>query len=720
MSKMKRSAYLTTSLAIKTLANLSKADIVIHGEDNIPSGPVIFVINHFTRIETFLLPYHIYQLTHIPVRSLAASSLFKGGLSKFFDMVGVISTKDPKRDELILKGLLTGEENWILFPEGSMVKTKKTMRKGKYVVSASTGKHEPHTGAASLALRAEFFRKQVLEHEQSSPEAVASFLQQLDIDSCDQLRDKTSSIVPVNLTYYPIRAKENLASSIASKFVKDLPERVIEELMTEGTMLLSGVDLDIRFGKPIPMSGFMDNTTVVRELRNEPKDVLEIPFALDSYMRDTSHGIMLQYMRAIYGMTTINHEHLFASFVKLYPYKKIREKSLISRVFYAASLIADSKNRACNLHRSLKESQIHLLTDDRYSKFKKFLDLALEKKILVKENGFLKRSTTYLSNLIAFHRRRIDNPIEVIANEVEPLKKLQDFIFSIAWRPDFIVKRKIVKYLIQKDQVEYQKDLRKQKDNRTEQYYNGKPYLLKSFSRKIGVVLIHSYLSVPEEVRTLAQYLHRKGFCVYAPRLAGHGTTPMELAKRNYRDWLRSVETGFSILDHMCERVVVGGISVGGCLALDLASRIRGLDGVFTVCSPYKLQDYSTSFMPTMDVWKRILTTVKGDSLKEKFLDFQADNPHVNYGQNPVVGVREVGRFLDHLKERLPEVSQPSLIIHADKDPVVEKQAATNLYDNLGSTQKDLTILSNDRHIIINGEGAGKTHRMIGDFVSGI
>jgi 1-acyl-sn-glycerol-3-phosphate acyltransferase len=154
---MNRSAYYTTGFAIKTFASLSKADVVIEGKENIPDGPKIFVVNHFTRVETLLIPYYIYSLTNVPALSLASDTLFKGPLKKYLEMVGAVSTKDPNRDKTIIKGLLTGLENWIIFPEGRMVKTKKIIGDGSFLVTHEQGRHKPHTGAASLALRAEFF-----------------------------------------------------------------------------------------------------------------------------------------------------------------------------------------------------------------------------------------------------------------------------------------------------------------------------------------------------------------------------------------------------------------------------------------------------------------------------------------------------------------------------------------------------------------------------------
>jgi esterase/lipase/1-acyl-sn-glycerol-3-phosphate acyltransferase len=717
---MNRSAYLTTSLAIKLLSRLSKADIAVHGKENIPAGPTIFVMNHFTRVETFLLPYYISNLTGKPAWSLAASSLFKGGLEKFFDLVGVVSTSDPKRDELIVKSLLTGEANWIIFPEGSMVKTKKIVDDGRYMVAGASGVHEPHTGAAALALKAELYRSHLLDTAGKTPDRLQGMLDALEIESPENIVPEQTTVQPVNLTYYPIRAAENFASSLAAKMVKDIPERMVEEIMIEGTMLLSGVDLDIRFGKPIQMADYLDDQWLQEDMARDGITGYSVSSGLKDRMRKTAYDIMQQYMHDIYAMTTVNHEHLFASLLRSHPFRRIEEIDFKRRVFYGASLISQNEDGEENffLHKSLKEDQGHLLTDDRFQKYENFLELALEKGVVEKYGGYLIRDRSRIADALSFHKIRIDDPIEVMANEVEPLEKFQSIVRSLSWRPTTLLKFCLIRYLLKRENNRYQEDCDKvDQSGEEKRVTGGKPLFLPSFSRRLGVVLIHSYLAVPEEVEALASYLRKRGVWVYAPRLPGHGTSAEDLSRRKYREWFEVVENSYVLMSCICDSVVVGGVAVGGNMALDLAGRVQDVAGVFAICSPFALRNYSTNFMPGRDVWNRILNRMKRGDRNDEFLEYAHGNPHVNYPKNPVAGVKEVGEYLESIEKRYGMITQPALVMQAENNPVVDPGGSKQLYDSIGSADKEFCLLNYDRHVLVNGDGTEKVFKKIGAFI---
>jgi esterase/lipase len=169
-------------------------------------------------------------------------------------------------------------------------------------------------------------------------------------------------------------------------------------------------------------------------------------------------------------------------------------------------------------------------------------------------------------------------------------------------------------------------------------------------------------------------------------------------------------------MDGICDRVIVGGVAVGGSLALSLASRIKEVAGVFAICPPRTLKDYSTKFMPTLDVWDRMLNRLKGEG-EQQFLDFTYGNSHVNYGKNPVAGVHQVGEFLDSMKKNYGAISQPALIIQADENPVVDPAGAQTIYEKLGSREKEYCLLSFNRHVLVEGEDSNRVHRRISDFI---
>jgi esterase/lipase/1-acyl-sn-glycerol-3-phosphate acyltransferase len=713
---LSRFAYRSTGLAIKTIVNISKAEISYHGENNIPAGSNIFVINHFTRLETFLMPYMIFRLTKIPVWSLASFELFKGAFGAYLEKVGALSTKNPDRDRLIVKTLLTGEANWIIFPEGRMVKNKKLIEKGRFMISAAGGKHPPHTGAATLALRTEFYRQRIRKLTAENSDEAEHLAELFQIQDLEPVINGATHIVPVNLTYYPIRVRENILSSLAVRLVDDLPQRIIEELMTEGSMLLSGVDIDVRFGEPIEIFECLQYSPINIDISARRRINFDDPIPSRTRMRIEALKLMQRYMSAIYNLTTVNHDHLFASMLRAMRSKKIDESDLRRRVFLAATHIPQKTNFC--LHRSLQADQVHLLTDDRYHKVKDFMAVALDKGIITQKDNTLVKDPSKFSSPYDFHRARIDNPIEVMANAVEPLTDLQHTINRLASQPGFWIKRKVANYLKDQAVIEFKKDYEEFKvEGETKPMSVGMPFLIKGRSKDLGIVLSHGYMAAPLEVRQLAEYLGRLGFWVYVPRLKGHGTSPEDLATRSYLDWRNSVDHGYAIISNICKRVVAGGFSTGAGLALDLAVRVKAVAGVFAVSAPLRLKDFSSRFAPAVDMWNRLMERARQVGAKKEFVENKPENPHINYSRNPISGVVELDQLMDDLEPRLADLNVPALVVQSRGDPVVDPKGSRKIFELIGTSEKEYLLFNFDRHGILLGEGAQKVHRAIGEFI---
>ena len=56
------------------------------------------------------------------------------------------------------------------------------------------------------------------------------------------------------------------------------------------------------------------------------------------------------------------------------------------------------------------------------------------------------------------------------------------------------------------------------------------------------VVLVHGFSATPREMRPLAEALTARGFAALGVRLPGHGTTPEDLARRNYGEWIATID----------------------------------------------------------------------------------------------------------------------------------------------------------------------------------
>jgi carboxylesterase len=96
----------------------------------------------------------------------------------------------------------------------------------------------------------------------------------------------------------------------------------------------------------------------------------------------------------------------------------------------------------------------------------------------------------------------------------------------------------------------------------------------------IGILLIHGFTATTTEVRLLADNLSKQGYTIHAPLLPGHGTTPDELNKTTYQNWIETVEEAYSFLHQKCPMIFIAGESMGALLSLHLAAKYREISGI--------------------------------------------------------------------------------------------------------------------------------------------
>ena len=100
-------------------------------------------------------------------------------------------------------------------------------------------------------------------------------------------------------------------------------------------------------------------------------------------------------------------------------------------------------------------------------------------------------------------------------------------------------------------------------------------------------LLLHGWGATAESLRILASGVASAGYSALSPTYPGHGTDIVDMMRTGPLDWLQSAKDALGVLGERYARVYVLGVSMGGCLALQLASLMPdAVAGVVTVNAP--------------------------------------------------------------------------------------------------------------------------------------
>jgi carboxylesterase len=231
----------------------------------------------------------------------------------------------------------------------------------------------------------------------------------------------------------------------------------------------------------------------------------------------------------------------------------------------------------------------------------------------------------------------------------------------------------------------------------------------------VGFLLIHGLGGTPVEMRFLGIGLAQAGYTVRCPQLAGHCGSFEELRATGWHDWYASVEEAHADLRKTCERVIVGGLSMGAVLALHLAAeRPDEVHGTALFAPTLKLDGWSVP-------WYSVLFNLVRNRRMADLVTFYEREPYgikdprvrglvmaaLNSGDSSKAGqfsnpgrvMLELRWLVDTVKRELGGIRQPALIVHPREDDRASLHNAAYLQGALGG-MVETCVLDDSYHIV--------------------
>ncbi|MGH2727990.1 MAG: alpha/beta hydrolase [Actinomycetota bacterium] len=219
------------------------------------------------------------------------------------------------------------------------------------------------------------------------------------------------------------------------------------------------------------------------------------------------------------------------------------------------------------------------------------------------------------------------------------------------------------------------------------------PFGAEGDALETGVLVVHGFTSTPQSVRPWAEHLAKSGWTILAPRLPGHGTSLSDLSASTPKDWVGEAEMSLDGLFEHCSSVFLCGMSMGGTIVLDLASRHADrVAGVVCVNPSLYSNDPRARLSPLLG---RLPFAVKG--IGSDIAD--PSQRELCYDRVPLRTAARLFAFQNEVKARLGAVRAPLLLFGSRQDHVVPPGNTSYVAEHVASSDLEVVWLERSYHV---------------------
>ncbi|GAA3535532.1 alpha/beta fold hydrolase [Aeromicrobium panaciterrae] len=229
---------------------------------------------------------------------------------------------------------------------------------------------------------------------------------------------------------------------------------------------------------------------------------------------------------------------------------------------------------------------------------------------------------------------------------------------------------------------------------------------------RIGVLLSHGFTGSPASMIPWGKHLADEGFSVRVPRLPGHGTTWKDMNRTRWEDWYAELDTALTDLQSHCDKVVVAGLSMGGCLALRLAQQRPGdVDALSLVNPAINLARFDVKLVPALQ-WLVPAMPGIGNDIKK------AGGDEVGYDKTPLKALASQLKMWKDVRANLNKVTQPLILFRSDDDHVVDITSKDLILAGVSSDVKEFVELKDSYHVATLDNDAPKIFERTSAFIA--
>lgn len=227
----------------------------------------------------------------------------------------------------------------------------------------------------------------------------------------------------------------------------------------------------------------------------------------------------------------------------------------------------------------------------------------------------------------------------------------------------------------------------------------------------IGVLLLHGLTGSAAEMRLLGEYLHGKGYTVFAPLLPGHGSDPEELVNCTQQDFYEAALAGYQKLANQygIEKVYLIGQSMGALLSLKLLQNGFG-EKAALLAAPVFLHQRFGEWAKYLHYFKKFATR------RKKGFRYQGKMIYPGYHQMPLKTLASTLILRKEVLGSLEKVSNEILLVYSRDEHTVRPESSDYLKSELKRAKTEQFWIENSGHTITLDRQRDQVFKKINQF----